>query len=174
MRNGTEPPYLATVSHTRAELLWKEGTPLRIAEYVQRVEVTYYTENEPINHLDDGATTETDSEQTDQLEERDVVPTLRKKVPRYFVSDFNAENLQKLRVHVDNPHYAALTAAVKLVIDNHEPLRSALGEDFDLDLDPHTTFFEIGTCPAYMSAHVIKEKRFVIKGDKLGGGGESA
>lgn len=173
VRNGAEPPYLATVAHPRAELLWQEKTPTRPAEYVERVEVTYYTEDEPepkegasAGEDGDGSSTETDTppdDSEDEPEEREVQPTLRRKVPRHFVSDFTAENLRKLRVHVDNPHYAALNEIVTTLVKRHSHLASTLGAEFDLALNTDGIFLEDGVCPAYLAVPVKKEKTFVLK-----------
>lgn len=84
VRNGAEPPYLATISNPHVELLWQERSEKAAAKYVERVEVTYYTKNEEELKKEKGD----GPANTKRAALRNIVPALRKKVPRAHVSDF--------------------------------------------------------------------------------------
>lgn len=153
MLNGAEPPYLAVVANLQAAKLWSAPSSRQSARYVERVEVTYFTKDE---ERDNKATPVDDSggakaivstrgkmkkaaENASGKKKRaaagsKVVPTLQQKVSRHFVSSFNADKLQRLGVHLDNPYYGELLKAIRVLIARLPHLAKKFGKEFDYRL----------------------------------------
>lgn len=142
VRHGAEPPHPAIVDNPYAAQKYSDRTPHRAAEFIERVEVTYFTRDEKVHVGDvskakEGGSVETANDSVVQKGDSggvasgsdvvvsdvgaNYVPTLRRKLPRHCVSDFDIANLRMIGVHVYNQYYSALKG-------NIQRLRSASGD----------------------------------------------
>lgn len=113
VRGGAGPPYIAVVQNEEAAFLKSKRRKKDENKWYKRVEVSFISKKK--EHV-----------------------TWSKMVPKNFIADCNAENLERIQIEKGNPLAKELSEALNILLKRVPSLREKLGSDFTFIIDDET------------------------------------